>query len=390
MSRGIDLDSGGGGGSDTDDQTAAEVPFTPVGTIAATDTQTAVAEVATDAATALSTHEADTTNIHGITDTSALVTTSTVNELAQDAVGGMVQSSTTVTAVYTDATPTLIFHVTPGSLSTAALSFDVATQTELDAHVNDAADAHAATAITFTPHGSIAATTVQAAIQEVRDEAAVAGNFSSITFTYLTTTTTAVYVTPSGVKALIIEGVGGGGGGAGAAGSTSQASHGSGGGGGSYFFKLLTTTNTAYTYYCGSGGNGGAAGANEGNPGTTTSIWSMVAYGGGKGFVLPSGTSVEAITGGFGGALATGGDLNRAGRNAVFSLRTSATVTAGSGGGDSDFGNGGGPAGGNEAGNPGTGYGTGGSGGCNRSGAGPTARAGGNGASGLIRIWELW
>ena len=41
----------GGGGSD--DQTAAEVPFTPAGTIAATDTQSAVEEVATDAAAAV-------------------------------------------------------------------------------------------------------------------------------------------------------------------------------------------------------------------------------------------------------------------------------------------------------------------------------------------------
>jgi hypothetical protein len=44
--------AGGGGGAD--DQTAAEVPFTPAGTIAATDTQSAVEEVATDAAAAVS------------------------------------------------------------------------------------------------------------------------------------------------------------------------------------------------------------------------------------------------------------------------------------------------------------------------------------------------
>jgi hypothetical protein len=61
--------------------------------------------------------------------------------------------------------------VEDASLSAAKLDFDPATQTELDAHINDAAAAHAATAISFTPNGSIAATTVQAAIQEVRDEA---------------------------------------------------------------------------------------------------------------------------------------------------------------------------------------------------------------------------
>jgi hypothetical protein len=42
---------------------------------------------------------------------------------------------------------------------------------DVEAHVADAAGAHAATAISFTPDGTIAATTVQAAIVEVRDEA---------------------------------------------------------------------------------------------------------------------------------------------------------------------------------------------------------------------------
>lgn len=45
----------------------------------------------------------------------------------------------------------------------------------LDAHLADATDAHDATAISFAPDGSIAATTVQAAIVEVRDEAAGGG-----------------------------------------------------------------------------------------------------------------------------------------------------------------------------------------------------------------------
>jgi hypothetical protein len=72
------------GGSGADDQTAAEVPFTPAGTIAATNTQTAVEEVATDAASALSTHSADTTAVHGITDTSALALTANVQPLDSD------------------------------------------------------------------------------------------------------------------------------------------------------------------------------------------------------------------------------------------------------------------------------------------------------------------
>ena len=52
-----------------------------------------------------------------------------------------------------------------------AVVVDMATQAELDAHVNDTTDAHDATAISFAPAGTIAATTVQAAIEEVASEA---------------------------------------------------------------------------------------------------------------------------------------------------------------------------------------------------------------------------
>ncbi len=44
----------------------------------------------------------------------------------------------------------------------------------LEAHIADTVAAHAASAISFVPHGSIAATNAQAAIQEVRDEAQAA------------------------------------------------------------------------------------------------------------------------------------------------------------------------------------------------------------------------
>ena len=48
---------------------------------------------------------------------------------------------------------------------------DYATQAELDAHLNDTTDAHDASAISFTPTGTVAATDVQAAIAEVAAEA---------------------------------------------------------------------------------------------------------------------------------------------------------------------------------------------------------------------------
>ena len=57
------------------------------------------------------------------------------------------------------------------TIVTGDLAFDVATQAELDAHVNDTTDAHDASAISFSPTGSIAATDVQAAVAEVALEA---------------------------------------------------------------------------------------------------------------------------------------------------------------------------------------------------------------------------
>lgn len=52
--------------------------------------------------------------------------------------------------------------------------FDVATQVELDAHTADPTDAHAGTAIGYTPAGDVAATTVSGAIGELDTEKAAA------------------------------------------------------------------------------------------------------------------------------------------------------------------------------------------------------------------------
>jgi hypothetical protein len=61
--------------------------------------------------------------------------------------------------------------VLSGTYPSPGFAADMATQAELDAHLDDTTDAHDASAISFTPNGSIAATDVQAAIQEVRDQA---------------------------------------------------------------------------------------------------------------------------------------------------------------------------------------------------------------------------
>jgi hypothetical protein len=62
-----------------------------------------------------------------------------------------------------------------GTYPNPSFAADMATQAELDAHTGDTSAAHAASAISFTPEGSISATDVQAAIQEVRDEAGGGG-----------------------------------------------------------------------------------------------------------------------------------------------------------------------------------------------------------------------
>lgn len=54
-----------------------------------------------------------------------------------------------------------------GTVSAATFAVDMATQAELDAHTGDTSDAHDASAISFAPAGSVAATDVQAAIVEV-------------------------------------------------------------------------------------------------------------------------------------------------------------------------------------------------------------------------------
>lgn len=112
--------------------TATQTGFTPVGSIAATDVQTALAELATEYAAADAAH-----------------------------VGAGDPHPQYLTAA-------------EGNAAYWQLTTDLATQAELDAHINDTTDAHDASAISFTPAGSVAATDVQTAIAEVASEYAAA------------------------------------------------------------------------------------------------------------------------------------------------------------------------------------------------------------------------
>ena len=80
---------------------ASDIVNTPSGNLAATDVQGALNELQTDIntnASALSTHESDTTSIHGITDTADLLTTSNVKAVTlKDIDGGTASNTSRIT-----------------------------------------------------------------------------------------------------------------------------------------------------------------------------------------------------------------------------------------------------------------------------------------------------
>lgn len=126
----------------TDAHDASAVSFAPAGTVAATNVQTAIEEVATEASaggTGLSDHLADATDAH---DASAI-----------SYAGSTDLSSTNVEAALDE------------------LDTEKASATSISDHLADTTDAHDASAVSFAPAGTIAATNVQAAIEEVASEA---------------------------------------------------------------------------------------------------------------------------------------------------------------------------------------------------------------------------
>lgn len=128
---------------------ASAIGFTPFGSIAATNVQAALAELVGEGGTYS-------------------------DEEARDAVGAALTDSATIDFTVNDGADTITAVVKTGSIGTAHLDFDPATQTELDAHLSDTADAHDASAVSFVPAGAIAATNVQAALEELDTEKATA------------------------------------------------------------------------------------------------------------------------------------------------------------------------------------------------------------------------
>ena len=178
---------GGGGGGGT----ATSVSFTPTGTVAATNVQAAIAEVASEAGaggTGLTNHLADTSDAHDASAISFVPTGTIAATTVQTAIvevaieAGAIAGSTIATALSPDGHYWEVTADNTGVLITTDIGTagtqggpPYATEAEIAAHLADAIAAHAASAISFAPTGTIAATTVQAAIAEVAIEASGGG-----------------------------------------------------------------------------------------------------------------------------------------------------------------------------------------------------------------------
>ncbi|HXI82122.1 MAG TPA: hypothetical protein VNM34_15045 [Verrucomicrobiae bacterium] len=198
------------------------------------------------------------------------------------------------------------------------------------------------------------------------------------------------YTTPAGCTHILVEMIGAGGGGGGAAQAATNAAAGGGGAAGAFASAYIAVTaSTAYTIAIGAGGGGGAAGNNDGSTGGNTTItvsgttYTAAGGGGGKGCAAGVGTIVQ----GGDGSSSSNCDLNGRGAPGHEGIVISKTIASGGAGGSPPWGGGGRATGNTEAqGNDGKLYGGGGAGGCC---LGTTARAGGAGANGVIRIWEF-
>jgi hypothetical protein len=201
-------------------------------------------------------------------------------------------------------------------------------------------------------------------------------------------TGTGSYTPTLGVRALYVECIGGGSAGGGAATSSASLSLGSGGAAGGYSAVWLTgaAVKTTYTVAVGAGGTGVAGAAGNNGADTTFDVPSVcTGKAGTGGITIAAGTTA---TGTVGGAGSPGiGDITIPGGGGFQALRISATAGMSGAGGSSFFGGG---ARGRCDQNLNNGLnadvpGGGGGGAITTS----TQFAGGNGANGLIRVWEF-
>lgn len=227
----------------------------------------------------------------------------------------------------------------------------------------------------------------------------ILGGMKSLT---VLTASSGTYTTPAGIRAILIECIGGGGGGRGcsAPDATFPLASGGGGGGGGYANKFVASPAASYPYAVGSGGAGGVGDIVGSAGGTTTfgsaSICTATGGAAGSGSGGPS-NSAPLLGGDAAGGAGTVGDLKLAGGPGTRRIHLTDGANpsyVGSGDGGAAARGGGGGAGtassGNGAvnGNPGGNYGGGGSG-ARSKGNGSGSGTGGDGAQGIIVVYEF-
>lgn len=207
------------------------------------------------------------------------------------------------------------------------------------------------------------------------------------TRTILTAGTAQTYTTPSGCRAIDVEGWGPGGGGAGAANAAASASVGGGGSSGGYFRKLIAPPAATYVYTVGGKGTGGVSGANGGNGAADTTFGALTAKAGLGGVFQAAAATALLTLGGDKPVLSTGGDINGTGTPGGVSNRVNATIAVSGIGGATSLGGAGNgriTQGAGSSANANTGSGGGGAASINAGGV----ATGGDGADGLIVVTE--
>lgn len=355
----------------------------------------------TTAASALASHSADTTGVHGIADTSVLETTTGAQAKADAAQSAAEAASQPLDP---DLTSIAALDSSSGAIASdgegwikktyaefkTALSL-VAADVGLGNLTNDAQ----LTASQLDTDAALAANLDTRIPSQKATKTYIDGKAKHPTRTIITATGT--YTTPVGCTAILVECIGGGGQGGGcAATGAGQCSAGSGGSGGNYVASLLETLAASYSVAIGAGGSTSAAGNNTGQSGADTIFGSnvVVAKGGGGGGGGPVSPGTFPDTGSAGGQPQNGnvGDVTLFGAPGGNGFLFSALIPAagGYGGAGAGFS----PsevfgivaASGN--GQAAYGYGQGGRGGCNL--ASQTAKKGGAGFAGVIIVTEFY